>query len=99
MGFHSTAFYGMAYNQVFVVEAITFVMIMYRLITLFRLNHTVYLLWHTVGIALKGIMFVAIMFLPTIFGFAFLGQAVWGKSMESFSHTAFTITTIYSVYS
>jgi hypothetical protein len=98
-GFYATKSLGDDYNDVFILEGIVFMLIMFRIISLCRISPTVYLLWHTIGIASKSFLFMAIIFLPTITGFALLAQSAFGESLESFDGTAQTIVYSYAMFS
>lgn len=74
-----------------------FVLIMYRMLSLFRLNHKVYLLWHTIGSAWKSYMFMVGVFLPTIVGFVFIANSVWGRTLSGYSSMSLTFLRVYDI--
>jgi hypothetical protein len=94
-GYMSTSQLAYEYNTIFVVEGILFVLIMYRLLSLFRIGRTIYLLWHTIGIALKTFCFLIGLFLPAILGFVCLSHSVFGQTMDEFETIEKTILQIY----
>jgi hypothetical protein len=82
-------------NSIFMVEGILFVFLMYRLLSLFRISRTIYSLWHTIGIALKALVFLIGLFLPTIIGFALLTYALFGALLPEFENLETTGLIVY----
>eukprot|EP00929_Paragymnodinium_shiwhaense_P114304 TRINITY_DN82652_c0_g1_i1.p1 TRINITY_DN82652_c0_g1~~TRINITY_DN82652_c0_g1_i1.p1 ORF type:complete len:856 (+),score=235.40 TRINITY_DN82652_c0_g1_i1:164-2731(+) len=96
-GYYATTRTAQNYNSLFIIEGILFAFIMYRMLSLFRLNHKVYLLWHTIGSALKAYVYMCFMFLPTFLGFVFSANAVWGKYIEGYNSMSKTILRVYQL--
>jgi len=83
--FHSSSGDSDIYNTIFIIEGVLFMLVMYRLTSLIRLNTAVYLVWHTIGINLKAFAYMVAMFMPTFVGFVFLANKVWGQTLVEFS--------------
>mmetsp|Transcript_55600 Transcript_55600/g.120028 ORF Transcript_55600/g.120028 Transcript_55600/m.120028 type:complete len:850 (-) Transcript_55600:55-2604(-) len=96
-GFTSSMHLASVYETLFVLEGVAFLLIMYRLLSLLRLNHTVYLLWHTLGEALKAFAFFVAMFLPALVAFVLLAKSVWGGYLEKYRTFSLTSLQIYKL--
>eukprot|EP00933_Yihiella_yeosuensis_P038742 TRINITY_DN3267_c1_g1_i1.p1 TRINITY_DN3267_c1_g1~~TRINITY_DN3267_c1_g1_i1.p1 ORF type:complete len:871 (+),score=121.74 TRINITY_DN3267_c1_g1_i1:78-2690(+) len=84
-GFISYSATAAAYNVIFVIDGVMMVFVMYRMISFFRLSHTIYLLWHTLGEALKALIFFSVLLVPTMLGFIIVTNGYFGPYLESFA--------------
>lgn len=84
-GFRSFRQLAWEYNTVFILDGIVMVFLMYRMITFFRLSHTIYLQWKAIGQALKAFIFFTLIFVPAIAGFIVVSTALFGKYILGFS--------------
>jgi len=84
-GFRSFRLLAWEYNTVFILDGIVMVFLMYRMITFFRLSHTIYLQWKAIGQALKAFFFFTLIFVPAIAGFIVVSTALFGKYIFGFS--------------
>ena len=85
LGFTSMRQLAWEYNTVFVLDGIAMIFLMYRMITFFRLSHSVYLLWRAVGQALKMFVFTTLIFVPSLAGFIVVSTALFGRYLFGFS--------------
>lgn len=84
-GFLSYSALAEAYNNIFIVDGMMMVFLMYRMFSFFRLNHTIYLLWHTLGKALKSLIFFTCMLVPAIAGFIIITNDIFGPYDENYT--------------
>ncbi|CAE7780367.1 PKD2 [Symbiodinium sp. CCMP2592] len=78
------------YNTIFIVDGIVMVFLMYRLITFFRLSHTVFLQWRAVGQALKMFVFFSLVILPAFAGFVVVSTMLFGRYILGFSSLGYS---------
>lgn len=74
------------YNTIFIIDGLMMVFLMYRIISFFRLSHTVYLLWHALGSAIKGLGFFFFVMSPAVFSFVLLSWVHFGSYFMDFSN-------------
>merc|ERR1719428_156960 len=67
-----------------IVEALLFMAVMVRSLSMVRLNRRIYLLWHAIGDALKAYMYFCMLFIPVFMGFAFFAHNIWGQHVDGF---------------
>ncbi|CAE6943806.1 PKD2 [Symbiodinium natans] len=84
-GFYSFREMAWNYNTIFIVDGIVMVFLMYRMITFFRLSHTVFLQWRAVGQALKMFIFFAMIIVPAFAGFVVVSTMLFGRYIQGFS--------------
>merc|ERR1711998_93121 len=65
LGYRSFRDLAIDYEWLLIMEGVIFSFTMFRLISLFRINRTVYLLWHTLGRTLQQGMPLLLLFIPT----------------------------------
>jgi len=90
LGFVSLSDIAYQYEQLFIVEGLLFTFNMYRLLSLIRLNHTVFMLWHTIGDAIKAFTFMLFLFFPVVIGFTMMAHNIWGRFVSSFGSLSST---------
>lgn len=78
------------YEQIMIVEGVLFVAVMFRSLSMVRLNRRIYLLWHTIGEALKAYLYFALLFIPVFIGFCFFAHNIWGQYVDGFDTLAQT---------
>jgi hypothetical protein len=83
------------YEWLYIMEGIIFFFTMLRLVSLFRLNRSVYLLWHTVGIAVKQAFYLCTVFVPSYFFFMIVGHRVWGARYSEFRTLAHSFMAVF----
>eukprot|EP00747_Dinoflagellata_sp_TGD_P086668 gnl/TRDRNA2_/TRDRNA2_163372_c0_seq1.p1 gnl/TRDRNA2_/TRDRNA2_163372_c0~~gnl/TRDRNA2_/TRDRNA2_163372_c0_seq1.p1 ORF type:complete len:857 (-),score=202.73 gnl/TRDRNA2_/TRDRNA2_163372_c0_seq1:133-2703(-) len=96
IGFTSFSEKAQEYELIFCFEGICFLLNMFRMLSLLRLNHMVFLLWHTVGEALKAFSYFCCIFIPTFLGFVFLAHEIWGPYLKEFGTISSTILALFS---
>eukprot|EP00930_Biecheleria_cincta_P055699 TRINITY_DN41993_c0_g1_i1.p1 TRINITY_DN41993_c0_g1~~TRINITY_DN41993_c0_g1_i1.p1 ORF type:complete len:905 (+),score=115.20 TRINITY_DN41993_c0_g1_i1:117-2717(+) len=84
--FQSFSLAAFNYNTIFVVDGLMMVFLMYRMISFFRLSHNVYLLWHALGVALKGLGFFILVASPGALAFVLLSWSRFGGYFIDFSN-------------
>merc|ERR1712187_290369 len=87
----------MGYLDILCVEGILMVFLMYRMLSFFRLNRTVYIFWHTLGTALKALLFFTCLFMPTLAGITFIAHKVYGPYLENYALVSRTLLQIYGL--
>lgn len=95
VGFHNWTDTAIIYEWLYVLEGFIFFLNMLRLISLFRLSRNVYLLWHTVGIAIRQAAYLCTVFVPTYFFFMITGQRIWGASHPEFRTLASSFMAVF----
>lgn len=95
LGFFSFSRKSYAYGQIMCVEGLLMVFLMLRMMSFFRLNRTVYLLWHTLGNAMKAFFFLASLFVPTVLGFIIVAHTVYGPYLDDYSTVTKTVMQFY----
>jgi len=90
LGFVSLSDVAYQYEQLFIVEGLLFTFNMYRLLSLIRLNHTVFMLWHTIGDAIKAFTFMLFLFFPVVIGFTMMAHNIWGRFVSNFGSLSST---------
>eukprot|EP00928_Gymnodinium_smaydae_P089589 TRINITY_DN7352_c0_g1_i2.p1 TRINITY_DN7352_c0_g1~~TRINITY_DN7352_c0_g1_i2.p1 ORF type:complete len:839 (-),score=128.42 TRINITY_DN7352_c0_g1_i2:271-2787(-) len=95
-GFYSSFELAQVYNAIFTIDGVLFVFVMLRLLSLFRIVHAVYLLWHTFGIAMKPFAFMIAFFIPTFVGFSCLAKSIFGTSFAAFDTIQGTMLQVYN---
>jgi len=73
------------YDRIFCIEGLLMVFISLRLVSFCRLNHHVYMLWHSLGRAFVAFGFFILMFVPIIVGFIFILHRIFGYHLEEYS--------------
>lgn len=96
-GFYSFRFMAWEYNTIYILDGIAMVFLMYRMITFFRLSHTVYLQRKAIGQALKAFMFFTLIFVPAIAGFIVVSTALFGKYIFGFSSLSRTTVSTFKL--
>jgi len=94
-GFYSTAKYGSLCEGLFIIDGLSFLLIMFRMISFFRLSLRVYILWQALGLAFFQHVFFNMMFAPITFGFAVLAHKVWGTLLPGFETISGTFLQLY----
>jgi hypothetical protein len=83
------------YEWLFIMEGIIFSAAMFRMVTLFRINRTVYLLWHTLGKTMKQGLYLCLLFVPTFWFFTMCGHSIWGSKLENFRTLSRSFITVF----
>jgi len=96
-GFYGSSGMANDYETIFIIEGILFTCIMYRLLSLFRILNPVYMLWHTVGTALRSWFYFMVMAIPLIVGFLFMVQKIWGPYQPKYSSLKKTVIQVYQL--
>mmetsp|Transcript_90033 Transcript_90033/g.155988 ORF Transcript_90033/g.155988 Transcript_90033/m.155988 type:complete len:854 (+) Transcript_90033:115-2676(+) len=94
-GFYSYGQESWEYESVFIIEGFLFLFTMCRLVSLVRLNKTVFLIWRVIGQALEGCLYFSIVFLATGWGFIVVGSKIWGESLPEFQNLSNTCMSIF----
>jgi hypothetical protein len=76
-GFISLSNEAYIHEQVQVLEGILFLANMARILSFLRLNHKVFMLWHTIGEALKMFVYFCALFCPVFIGFCILAHSIY----------------------
>jgi len=97
LGFYSMESMADQYQRVMVTEGLLMVFIMYRMISFFRINRIIYLLWHSLGLAWKGMIFFSFLLLPTICGFTYLLHIVYGPYTPKYASLPSTLLAVYQM--
>jgi len=84
-GFISLTDWAWKYDSLFCIEGLLMVFISLRMVTFFRLNHHVYMMWHSLGRAFISFGFFILMFVPIIVGFIFILHRIFGYHLEEYS--------------
>jgi len=95
IGFWSRSDQAFSYQTIFIVEGILMVFVMYRMLSFFRLNRTVYILWHALGHALTAFIYFCLMFLPSILGFVLILHEVLGPYSKEYYLLSSTMLQVY----
>lgn len=93
-GFISLSQEAYIYEQVQVIEGILFLANMARILSFLRLNHKVFLLWHTIGEALKMFVYFCLLFLPIFIGFCILAHQIWAPYVDGFDSVSETMLSL-----
>uniref|UniRef100_A0A7S4S6M5 Polycystin domain-containing protein n=1 Tax=Alexandrium monilatum TaxID=311494 RepID=A0A7S4S6M5_9DINO len=83
--FHSFTDLALTYNNIFCIEGLLMIFLSLRMMSFFRLNHRIYLLWKMLGVGFMSFSFFALMFLPTLIGFIILLHTRFGVYLDKFS--------------
>jgi len=94
-GFTDFAEKARQYEWLYVLEGFIFGFTMIRLISLFRINRTIYLLWHTLGHAMKQGIYLCLLFMPTFLFFTFASHRIWGSDLKSFHTLSQSFISVY----
>jgi len=84
-----------AYEWLFILESAIFGITMLRLVSLARINRTVYLLWHTLGRTLTQGMYLCLLFVPTIFFFTLIAHRIWGANSMDFLTLSKSVISVF----
>lgn len=95
VGFKSFADIARDYEWLFILEGIIFSITMFRLISLFRINRTIYLLWHTLGMTLMQGLYLCLLFVPTVWFFTICAHRIWGRESEKFESLSMSFLSVY----
>mmetsp|Transcript_82726 Transcript_82726/g.256782 ORF Transcript_82726/g.256782 Transcript_82726/m.256782 type:complete len:806 (+) Transcript_82726:3-2420(+) len=95
--FRSYSELAFAYESIFCVEGLMMVFIMYRMLSFFRLNHTIFLLWRALGGAWTSFGYFTLMFAPAILGFIFVLHSRFGPYVDEYSQLSTTSLQIYRI--
>jgi len=68
-----------------------------RFLSFLRINHTIYLFWHTLGNALTSFGFVVLMFVPAIIGFTLMLYSSFGAYINQFANFQLTLIQMYRI--
>jgi len=93
--FYSFTEIATVYLNGYCIEGILGVLVMYRLISFFRLSRSVYLMWTTMGKALKVLFFVCAFFLPTCLGIIFMFHSLYGPYVSDYALLSRTLLRYY----
>jgi len=86
----------LAYEWLFIIEGFIFCFTMYRMIALFRLNRTLYLLWHTIGkMCMETGFHLCLLFLPTFWFFTIAAHRIWGTQLLQFESLQSSFVSVY----
>lgn len=94
-GFYSYKNEADQYEALFIIEGFLFLFTMCRLVSLVRLNKTVFLIWRVIGEALRGCFYFSIVFLATGWGFVVVGSKIWGEALPQFQSLSNTLMSIF----
>jgi hypothetical protein len=95
LGFRNFTDIALTYEWLYIMEGVIFFLTMLRLISLFRLCRAVYLLWHTVGIAIRQAGYLCTVFVPTYFFFMVVGVRIWGAELEQFRTLSYSFMSVF----
>eukprot|EP00746_Dinoflagellata_sp_MGD_P090950 gnl/MRDRNA2_/MRDRNA2_35967_c0_seq1.p1 gnl/MRDRNA2_/MRDRNA2_35967_c0~~gnl/MRDRNA2_/MRDRNA2_35967_c0_seq1.p1 ORF type:complete len:977 (+),score=158.88 gnl/MRDRNA2_/MRDRNA2_35967_c0_seq1:101-3031(+) len=93
-GFISLSTEAYVHEQVQVIEGILFLANMARILSFLRLNHKVFMLWHTIGEALKMFVYFCMLFFPIFVGFCILAHSIWAPYTEGFDTVSETMLSL-----
>jgi len=84
------------YEWLFILEGVIFAFTMYRMVSLFRLNRTVYLLWHTIGKMCRETgLHLSLLFIPTFWFFTIAAHRIWGDQLLQFETLQDSFISVY----
>eukprot|EP00443_Scrippsiella_acuminata_P015314 CAMPEP_0115195544 /NCGR_PEP_ID=MMETSP0270-20121206/14633_1 /TAXON_ID=71861 /ORGANISM="Scrippsiella trochoidea, Strain CCMP3099" /LENGTH=831 /DNA_ID=CAMNT_0002608865 /DNA_START=40 /DNA_END=2531 /DNA_ORIENTATION=+ len=94
-GYYSFSGQATDFVQILRVEGLMMVFLSFRMVNFFRLNRTVYLIWHTLGMALKSFLFVIALFVPTFVGFTLVAHTIYGPYLDNYATVTKTVLQFY----
>jgi hypothetical protein len=83
------------YEWLFIMEGLIFTFTMFRLMSLFRINSTIYLFWQTLGKVFMQGIYLSFMFVPAVVFFSVTAHRIWGTRSENFQTMAYSFMSVY----
>lgn len=94
-GFKSYADIARDFEWLFIMEGLIFLFTMFRLVSLYRINRTIYLFWHTIGMVFKQGVYMCFLFCPTLLFFTVIAHRIWGAETKAFATMGDSFIAVY----
>lgn len=82
------------YGEVIVMEGLLFFLIMWRMLSFYRLNRQFYLYWRFLGRAFYEFRFIFVLLIPAFIGFVVMMNNIFGQFVPGFDNTNETLMSI-----
>jgi len=96
-GLYSLESEAKVYEAIMSVEGLLIVFLMYRLISFLRIFRSIYLLWHAIGTAFKGMFFFGLLLIPTVVGFTYQLHMVYGPYDIAYASISHSLLAVYQL--
>mmetsp|Transcript_89361 Transcript_89361/g.255944 ORF Transcript_89361/g.255944 Transcript_89361/m.255944 type:complete len:839 (-) Transcript_89361:61-2577(-) len=97
LGFQSFSWIAWTYSNVLCIEGLLMLFLFNRVISFLRLNRSIYLLWHTMGNAVKPFLFFVLMFLPTFIGVVLIMHRIYGPYLDNYASIPGALLQLYKL--
>ena len=82
------------YEMIMVYDGFILFFCCVRLTTYLRLSYRIFMLWRTIGLALRNYLYVLAMYLPSLFTWVCVAHKLWGHDLKNFASMRSTHLTL-----